>query len=178
MPEKEIDTRALFGISYGLYVLSSRLEDKLNGQIASVVVQVTSDPIVLACCLHKDNFTTKCIRESRMFSISILEEETPMTFIGNFGFKSGRDIDKFSSCKCELTERGVPYTPDYSLAVIEAEVISEVDVFTHVLFFGKVVHAKVLKDGTPMTYSYYHEVKKGKSPKHAPTFGIDAGKIH
>jgi len=176
MDEKGVDKRALFLISYGLYVVSSRMGDKLNGQVANAVMQVTSDPMVLACCLHKENLTTQCIKDSKLFAISVLEEDTPMTFIGNFGFKSGRDIEKFSSCACGFTSREVPYSPDYSLAVIEAEVIDVKEVFTHVLFLGEVKYAKVLKEGKPMTYSYYHEIKKGKSPKHAPTFGLDVDK--
>jgi len=72
-----IDKRALFLISYGLYVVSSRMGDKLNGQVANAVMQVTSDPMVLACCLHKENLTTQCIKDSRLFTISVLEEDTP-----------------------------------------------------------------------------------------------------
>jgi flavin reductase (DIM6/NTAB) family NADH-FMN oxidoreductase RutF len=169
MVENGIDKKALYRISYGLYLVSSRKGEKLNGQVANAVMQVTADPISIVACLHKDNLTTECILESGVFSVSILEQETPMPYIGNFGFKCGRDIDKFGKCEHRLGTTGAPLPVDHSLAVIEAELVKHTDIFTHVMFFGKVVSSEVLKDGVPLTYAHYHEIKKGKSPKNAPT---------
>lgn len=169
MEERRIDKKALYKISYGLYLVCSRKGEKLNGQVANAVMQVTANPISIVACLHKDNLTTECILDSGVFSVSVLEQDTPMTYIGNFGFKCGRDIDKFSTCKHETGITGSPLPTEHSLAVIEAEVVQHTEIFTHVMFFGKVVASELLREGIPLTYAHYHEVKKGKSPKNAPT---------
>ncbi|MFX1562437.1 MAG: flavin reductase family protein, partial [Promethearchaeota archaeon] len=91
---KELDTQVLRLITYGLYVVSSKLGDKMNGQIVNTVFQVTSEPPCIAVSINKQNLTHEYIAKSGLFSVSILDEATPMTFIGLFGFKSGRDVDK------------------------------------------------------------------------------------
>lgn len=171
--EANLDKRALYSLSYGLYLVSSRKGDKLNGQVANAVMQVTADPISIVACLHKDNLTTELIRDSGAFSVSVLEEDVPMTFIGTFGFKCGRDIDKFCTCSHEIGVTGAPLVMDHTLSAIEAKVFREVEIFTHVMFFGEVVATRFFKEGRPLTYAHYHEVKKGKSPKNAPTFSLN-----
>lgn len=171
--ETKIDPRALYSLSYGLYLVNSRKQDKLNGQVANAVMQITAEPVSIIACLHKDNLTTECVRASGIFSVSVLEEDTPMTFIGNFGFKCGRDIDKFSNCIHEIGVTGAPLVMDHTIAAIEAKVVREVEIFTHVMFFGEVVASRFIKEAKPLTYAHYHEVKKGKSPKNAPTFTLN-----
>ena len=97
-----------------------------------------------------------------------------MTFIGLFGFKSGRDVDKLKDVKTKTGVTGVPIVLDYSIGFIEAEVQGELDCGTHTIFVGKVVEADLTGEGQPMTYDYYHNVKGGKSPKSAPTFDQEA----
>lgn len=171
--DANIDNRALYSLSYGLYIVSSRKGEKLNGQVANAVMQVTADPVSIVACLHKDNLTTECIRESGIFSVSVLEEDVPMTFIGTFGFKCGREIDKFSKCSHEIGITGAPLVLEHTIAAIEARVIREVEIFTHVMFFGEVSGSRVIKDARPLTYAHYHEIKKGRSPKNAPTFSLN-----
>ena len=86
---------AFYTLSYGLYVVSSCSGDKLNGQIANTAFQVTSEPATIGVSINKLNLTHDFIRESKKFSVSILSTAAPMDFIGRFGFKSGRDINKF-----------------------------------------------------------------------------------
>ena len=93
-----IDVKALFNLTYGMYIVSTEWEGRKNGQIANSVMQVTASPNTVAVCLNKDNLTWELLEKSGKFSVTVLEEEVPMTFIGTFGFKSGRDIDKFASC--------------------------------------------------------------------------------
>lgn len=93
-----------------------------------------------------------------------------MTFLGPFGFKSGRDIDKLSKVAFKNGITGCPLITEYALSVLEAEVIDQVDLGSHTVFIGNVVSSEVLKQGTPITYQYYHEVLKGKSPPNAPTY--------
>ena len=161
---------AFYKLSYGLYVITSGKEGRFNGQIANTVFQVTSDPPTVAVSINKQNFTHEHISSSRRFAVSILEEGTPMTMIGRFGFKCGRDIDKFEGIGTRVGKTGIPIVTEHSVAFIEAEVVGEMDCGTHTIFLGRVVECDVLGTAQPMTYAYYHTVKGGKSPKNAPTY--------
>jgi flavin reductase (DIM6/NTAB) family NADH-FMN oxidoreductase RutF/rubredoxin len=161
---------AFHNISYGVYIVTSGQDGKFNGQIANSIVQVTSKPAILAICINKENYTHELIKSSRKFTVSIVTESAPMTFIGLFGFKSGRDVDKLKNVKTKSGITGVPIVLDYSLGFIEAEVENELDCGTHTIFVGKAVEADLTGKGEPMTYAYYQNVKGGKSPKTAPTF--------
>lgn len=166
---ENFDMRALFNMTYGMYIVSTVLEEKLNGQVANAVMQITAEPISVTTCLNKANLTTEMITKSKVFSISILEYDVPMTFLGHFGFKSGRDIDKFEETKHVLGETGAPLVTDWTIAAFDAKVTHTLDLSTHILFVGEVVSAKFIKEATPLSYADYHRVKKGKSPKTAPT---------
>ncbi len=165
-----MNSKALRYCSYGLYVISSRKGDSLNAQIANTVVSVTSDPRTIAVVINRQNLTHEFISESRAFAASILSQETPVSFVGHFGFHSGRDTDKLKDVKHRPGETGVPIVIDHSLAYLEAKVISQLDVGTHTIFVGELVGAEILEDGEPMTYAYYHQVKKGTTPKTAPSY--------
>jgi ferric-chelate reductase [NAD(P)H] len=160
-------------ISYGLYIVTSHLDGKLNGQIVNTVLQVTSEPPRVAVIINKSNLTHEFISKSRVFGASVLDTLSPMTFIGLFGFKSGRNEDKLSKARYILASTGAPLVTEHCLSVLEAKVIDEIDVGTHTLFVGNVVAADVLAEGEPLTYSYYHTHLKGKSPKTAPTYNRD-----
>ncbi len=162
---------AFYKLSYGLYVITSGVEGKFNGQIANTVFQVTSEPPTIAVSINKQNYTHECIRSSRRFAVSILEEATPMTMIGQFGFKCGRDINKFDGIKVRTGKTGIPIVTNHAVAFIEAEVTGEMDCGTHTIFLGQVVECDILDNtAEPMTYAYYHKIKGGKSPKNAPTY--------
>jgi flavin reductase (DIM6/NTAB) family NADH-FMN oxidoreductase RutF/rubredoxin len=165
-----MNRKALHKISYGLYVICSKKEDKYNGQIANSVFQVTSDPPTVAVSINKNNLTHEYITDSKVFTMSILCEKAPMTYIGTFGYKSGRDIDKFKDINYRIGKTGVPIVLDHALAYIEVECIEQINVGTHTIFVGKIVDADVLSEDKCMTYEYYHLVKGGKSPKNAPTY--------
>ena len=97
--EQVLDMKALFSLTYGMYIVSTAEGGRLNGQIANTVMQITSEPLCVATCLNKANLTTELIQKSGIFSVAVLEEDVPMTFIGQFGFKSGRDIYKFANAQ-------------------------------------------------------------------------------
>ncbi|MHA2061552.1 MAG: flavin reductase family protein [Candidatus Sifarchaeia archaeon] len=166
----EIDPEALRILSSGLYIVTSHIENKTNGQIVNTVMQVAGDPPCVAVSINKKNLTYNYINKSGMFAISVLDESTPMKFIGRFGFRSGRDIDKLDQISHKKGVYNSPMITEHTLAVLEAKVRDQVDVITHTVFIGEVVCAEFLKEGKPLTYAYYHEVKKGKSPKTAPTY--------
>lgn len=161
---------AFYKLSYGLYVVSSCSGSKLNGQIANTVFQVTSEPATIGVSINKLNLTHDFISESRKFSVSVLSTATPMEFIGRFGFKCGRDINKFEGVQYRTGITGVPIVTENCVAMLEAEVIGEMDCGTHRIFLGEVKDCDVFSDAEPMTYAYYHAVKGGKAPKTAPTY--------
>ncbi len=167
-----MNPETLFKVNYGMYIVSSlNKQGCYNGQVANTIFQVTAEPIQVAMCINKGNLTYEYIKESGLFSLSILEQDTPMTLIGQFGFKSGRDIDKFKNMDMKTGVTGVPILLDHSIGYIECKVIDKhLDVGTHSIIVGKVEDAQILKPGEPMTYNYYHVVKKGFSPKSAPTY--------
>lgn len=171
--ENQLDMKALFSITYGMYIVSTEAEGKLNGQIANAVMQITGDPVCVTTCLNKANLTTEMIQKSGFFAVSILEQDVPMTFLGQFGFKSGRDIDKFENVNFFKGTTGAPMVTDWSLSTLEAKVVRTLELDSHVLFVGNVVASKFLKESIPLTYADYHLIKKGKSPKTAPTFGFN-----
>jgi flavin reductase (DIM6/NTAB) family NADH-FMN oxidoreductase RutF/rubredoxin len=165
-----MDLKALHLCSYGLYVVCSEDDGKYNGQIANAVFQVTAEPPRIAASLNKQNLTHQYVSHSKIFAVSILSTEAPMPFIGKWGFKSGRDIDKFKDARFKTGRSGAPILLDYALAYLEVEVEQTIDVGTHTVFIGKLIDADVVSDGDPMTYAYYHEVKKGKTPEKAATY--------
>jgi flavin reductase (DIM6/NTAB) family NADH-FMN oxidoreductase RutF/rubredoxin len=166
-----VEPAALHTLSYGLYVVTARKGERRNGQIANAVMQVTAAPTQLAVVLNKANLTHEFIAASGAFAVAVLGEDAPMTYIGRFGFKSGRDTDKFEDLSCADGETGCPLPADYAVAVLEARVIATLDVGTHTIFVGEVVAARKVSDSRPMTYAYYHTVLKGKTGKNAPTYG-------
>lgn len=161
---------SLFNLSYGIYVISSKKNKEFNACIVNSVFQVTAENPTIAISVCKDNHTHSYISESKVFTVSILKKETPLPFIGKFGFKSGKIIDKFSDTKYKIGVTGAPYLNENSLTYIEAKVINSVDVGTHTIFIGEILECENLCKGEPLTYSYYHKIKGGKSSKNAPTF--------
>ncbi len=172
-----MDLNALRKINYGVYIVSSKKNDgSFNGQIANTVFQVTSEPKQIAVCINVENLTHEFISDSNVFSVSVLSKDAPMTFIGQFGFKSGRNTNKFENVKSISGISGAPVVLDNCVAWLDAKVVSKLDVGTHTLFVGEVAGAEVLSGADPMTYDFYHLVKGGKSPKTAPTYIQDTKK--
>ena len=161
---------ALYKIGYGMYVSGSRKGDRMNGQISNTVFQVASEPPTIAVSINKKNLTHEYIMESRCFTASILNENTPLDFIGRFGFHSGRDIKKLEGISYRIGQTGAPIIMENAAAYLEVRVIKEVDVGTHTLFIGELVDADIIVDQACMTYEYYHKIKRGTTPKTAPSF--------
>jgi flavin reductase (DIM6/NTAB) family NADH-FMN oxidoreductase RutF len=165
-----MDVRALFKIGYGLYIVCSRKGKKLNGQIANTVFQVTSEPPTIGVSINKNNLTHEYIEESGVFTVSILKQDTPLNFIGGFGFKSGRDTDKLKDIEYKLGETMAPVILEHTTGYLEARVTKQLDAGTHTIFVGELVGAEVLNNEENMTYAHYHEVKRGTTPKSAPSY--------
>ena len=173
-----MDLKALYKLGYGLYIVSSKKGDKFNGQIANTVFQITSEPPTVAVSINKNNLTHEFIRDSKCFTVSMLCQDTPLSFIGKFGFKSGRDVDKFEGINYKIGETQAPVVLDNTVAYLEAKVTKEVDVGTHTIFIGEIVNTEIISEEECMTYAYYHLVKRGTTPKTAPSYIDEKKEAH
>lgn len=164
-----IDT--YFKISYGLYIVTTQAGNNKGGYIANTLFQVTASPAQFAISCNIDNFTTALIKQSGLFGFSVLSEKANPSLIGNFGYKSGRDFDKFAGVNYFNGKSGIPIVTDSSVAWFECKVTASYEVGTHVMFIGEVIDNGMIDEKLKsLTYSYYREVLKGFSPKNAPTY--------
>jgi len=159
-------------LSYGVYVVSTLNGEKPTGCIANSAMQVTHDTIAVS--INHENFTNECIKKAGKFAISILGVDVNDNIIPVFGFTSGRDRNKFENVESEKID-GLNVISD-STGYIVCDVINTMETETHTIFLGRIIDGDTLKDQIPMSYAYYHKVKKGNSPKAAPTFIEDTPK--
>ena len=169
-----IDNKAIFNISYGLFVLVARQGDKDNACIINVAQQVTSDPLQLMICVNKTNLTHDMVLRTLKFNLCPLSEEATMKPFQHFGFQSGRNIDKFAECQTELrTDNGLLYLPKFINSVISCVVTKSIDLGTHTMFIAMPMEARVLSDSPSITYAYYQQHIK---PKPAVTKAVGGKK--
>ncbi len=158
-----MDLTAMFKIGYGLYVLTARENGFDNGCIINTVSQVTSDPNRITVAVNKANKTHDMILATGEFNVSILTESVPFDVFKAFGFKSGKETDKFSDFKAaSKSNNGIYYITDNTNAYISAKVVSATDLGTHTLFLADVTDCEVLSNETSVTYDYYHKYIKPK----------------
>ena len=162
---------AFFKITYGLYVVSTQYKGKLNGFISNTVFQVTASPEQFAVACSKKNFTADMISKSGKFSFSVLQKDARREIISTFGYKSGKNTDKFDGLFYKTGKMGVPILLDDCIAWFECELVQTFDAGTHLIFIGTVIDTDILNDDKePLTYKYYREARNGKPPENAPTY--------
>jgi len=147
----------LFNVSYGLYIISSIKDEKLNGMVSNTFIQVTSTPLKASVCLGKGTLTAEYVRESGVFGVSILGKDNH-DLIKHFGYQSGRDVDKFKTLSYITGKTGCPGLLE-TLCFVECEVEQTIDLGTHYMFIGKVVDGDGFSKDEPMTYAYYHATR-------------------
>lgn len=150
-----MDNNAMYKLTYGLFVITARDGDKDNGCIINTASQVTTSPNRITVAVNKQNYTHDMIKKTGIFNVSILTEKSKFSTYQNFGFQTGKEVDKFEKFTFERAENGVVYIPDETNAYISAKVVSEVDLGTHTLFIADVTDAKVLSEDKSVTYEYY-----------------------
>jgi flavin reductase (DIM6/NTAB) family NADH-FMN oxidoreductase RutF/rubredoxin len=172
-----MNLEAFFKISYGIYIVSARDNDKLNGFISNTVFQVTSEPPLFAISCSKDNYTAQLIQSSNVFAVTALRKDASAGVIGTFGFRSGKDFDKFANIKYFEHNIGAPVVLQDGAAWIVFNVEKTLDLVSHLLFIARAIDSEIIDPTAELlTYTYYREVKKGKAPKNAPTY-LDMEKI-
>ncbi len=151
-----MDIKAMYKLSYGLFVLTAREGDKDNGCIVNTAIQVTVSPNQVSVCIDKSNYTHDMINRTGLFTVSVLSQKADFEIFKRFGFQSGREVDKFNEYeKCGRDTNGLMYVTDGTNAYISVKVNKTVDLGTHTMFIGEVTDAKVLDDSASATYEYY-----------------------
>ena len=156
------DLTALFNIGYGLYVVTSNDGKKDNGLIVNTVTQVTNTPNRIAVTINKDNYSHHVIKQTGKMNINCLTTDTPFSVFENFGFKSGRNTDKFENCEPLRSDNGLVFLPRYINSFMSLKVEQYVDLDTHGMFICSVTEARVISNQATMTYSYYFDNVKPK----------------
>lgn len=168
-----MDKKAIYNLSYGVFMVSTKAGEVVNGCITNTCIQVASNPVRIAISVLNSNYTCDLIKESGIFAVSILDSDCTFETIKHFGFQSGRDVDKFGNITPPTDCNDVPYLGWQSCTVISGKVVEQHDLGTHTLFIAEVVDAKGLSDKEPITYAkYQNEIK----PKTNATSAKDEGK--
>ena len=158
-----MDNKALFNLSYGVFMLSTKSGEIANGCITNTCMQVANSPTRIAISVLNANYTCELIKKSGVFALSILDQTCTFETIKRFGFQSGRDVNKFADVQMPIDVNGVSYLGWQTCAMLSCEVVSVQDLGSHTLFVAEVVDAKVLSENTPLTYADYHSKVKPKS---------------
>ena len=156
------DLTALFNIGYGLYVVTSNDGKRDNGLIVNTVTQVTNTPNRIAVTINKENYSHHIIKQSGIMNINCLTTDAPFKVFEAFGFRSGRNVDKFADCTPNRSDNGLVFLPRYINSFMSLKVEQYVDLDTHGMFICSVTEARVLSDKETMTYTYYQDKVKPK----------------
>ncbi|MBR1701766.1 MAG: flavin reductase [Lachnospiraceae bacterium] len=158
-----MDKKALYCLSYGVFMLSTKCGDKVNGCITNTGIQVANSPTRIAISVINANYTCDLIKESVVFALTLLDSTCNFYTIQHFGFQSGRNVDKFANLQCPVDVNGAPYLNWQACAVISGKVVESHDLGSHTLFIAEVVDAKVLSENPPLTYADYQSKVKPKA---------------
>ena len=160
-----MDKKALYNLSYGVFMLGARSGERKNGCITNTCMQVANSPTRVAISVINANYTCELIKESGLFTLSVLDKTVTFETIKHFGLQSGRNVDKLADISLPEDENGIPYLGWQSCSVLSCKVVSSQDLESHTLFIAEVVDAKVLSDRAPLTYADYQNEVKPKPEK-------------
>ena len=161
-----MDNKALYKLSYGVFMLASKDGDRKNGCITNTCMQVASNPTRIAIASISTNYTCELIKKSGLFTLSMLDNTVTFDTIKHFGFQSGHDVDKFKDLQMPVDAEGIPYMGWAACAVLSGRVVSSQDLGSHPLFIAQVDDAVRTSDKEPLTYNDYQS--KVKPQKQAP----------
>ena len=158
-----MDNKAMYKLSYGLFVLTAKDEVKANGCITNTAIQVASEPNQISFAVNKANYTHDMIMKTKKANISVISEKADFELFKHFGFQSGRDVDKFADfTDCKTADNGIPYITRGINAYFSIDIKQTVDLGSHTLFIGEPTAMEVLDAAASATYCYYQEHIKPK----------------
>lgn len=152
-----MDKKAMYQLTYGLFVLTAKDGEKDNGCIINTAMQVTTNPNQIIVVVNKQNYTHDIIKKTGVFNVCVLSNKTPFDTFKNWGYQSGRDTDKTIGITYKRAENGVIYLEQDANAYISGSVISSMDMGTHTMFLAEVTDACVLSEEESITYTYYQK---------------------
>ncbi len=156
-----MDMAATFNLTYGLFVLTAKEQEKDNGCICNTAVQVACEPLRLAVSVQMGNLTRQMIEKTGQFNVSVLTEEVPFETIRHFGMQTGREVDKFAEfTQVQRSHNGLYYLTENANAMFSCKVVEKKDLGSHMLFIGEVTEAKTLGKAPSCTYAHYHKAIK------------------
>lgn len=150
-----IEREAMYKLTYGLFMLTTTDGEKQNGCIVNTVIMLTDNPTRIVVFVNKGNYSESLLRKTGVFNVSILTEKTPFDVFKQFGFVSGRDVDKFANGGYETSANGLYHLTDCANAVLSGKVVDCHDYGTHTLFVAEVTEAKKLSADPSVSYEYY-----------------------
>ena len=156
------DLTALFNIGYGLYVVTSNDGKRDNGLIVNTVSQVTNTPNRVAVTINKQNYSHHVIKQTGIMNVNCLDTSAPFEVFQNFGFQSGRTVDKFANITPLHSDNGLAFLPRYINSFMSLKVEQYIDLDTHGMFICSVTEARVISNTETMTYTYYQNNVKPK----------------
>lgn len=157
-----MDKKAIYNLSYGVFMLATKSGEKVNGCITNTCIQVANSPLRVAFAVINANYTCDLIKESGVVAISLLDESVTFDTIKHFGMQSGRDVDKFAGRQDPTDTNGIPYLAEGCCSVLSAKVCESHDLGSHTLFIAEVTDATVTSEKAPLTYAYYQSNIKPK----------------
>ncbi len=146
-------------------MVGTKSGEKKNGCITNTCMQIANDPTRIAIAVINTNYTCDLIKESGMFTLSMLDKTVSFDTIKHFGFQSGRNVDKLANLTLPEDDNGIPYMGWSACAMLSAKVIDSMDLTSHTLFIAEVTDARVLSDKAPLTYADYQNEVKPKPEK-------------
>lgn len=156
-------------LTYGMFVISTKDGKKDVGCVVNTICQITSQSMIVAVSVNKNNFTNQAIKKHKKFAVSVLSQKTNPQVISKFGFFSSKDMDKFEGFE-KFYESGLPVLNENICGFMICELVQVVSVDTHDIFLAKILDCKKVSGCEPMTYAFYHLNVKGSAPKTAPTY--------
>lgn len=151
-----MDKKAMYKLSYGLFVLTAKDEEKDNGCIINTAIQASSMPNQLSICVNKANLTHDMIVKTGKFTVSVISQDAGFDLFKHFGFQSGKDVDKFKNFeKCKRGENSIYYITEGTNAYISVNVSKTEDLGSHTMFIGEITDMEVLSETPSVTYDYY-----------------------
>ena len=175
-----MDRKAMYKLSYGLFVLTAREDEKDNGCIINTAIQAASEPNQLSICVNKANYTHDMIVRTGKFTVSVLSQNAQFELFKHFGFQSGRDTNKFETFeKCSRGENGIYYITEGTNAYISVTVNKTEDLGSHTMFIGEITDMEVLSNVPSVAYAYkmkYDAIKKKAGRKNCGQVDHNTGK--
>ena len=161
-----MDKKAMYKLSYGLFVLTAKEGEKDNGCIINTAIQAASTPNQMSICVNKANYTHDMIMRTGEFTVSVISQRASFDLFKHFGFQTGREVNKFSDfTACDRGQNGIYYITEGTNAYISVKVAKTEDLGSHTMFIGEITDMEVLSGDASATYEYYMNYIKPESVK-------------